>query len=174
MKKSFWKDIREMGMIIGVFLIIQTQICAQSVVPSSSMEPTINPNDRLIINKLATKYKTPNRGDIVVFLKEKKLPLNEYWIKRVIALPNEVVDIENGIVYIDGAPLEEDYTMGTTLTFVEGITFPYAVPEGHYFVMGDNRQNSEDSRLLGAIPEEDISAIGALKIYPFNDIGILE
>lgn len=109
-----------------------------------------------------------------MFLKEKKLPLNEYWIKRVIALPNEVVDIENGIVYIDGVPLEEEYTMGITASFVEGITFPYTVPNEHYFVLGDNRQHSKDSRFLGAIPKEDITAIGALKIYPFNDIGILE
>ena len=174
MKKSFLKDIREIGMIIGVFLLIQTQICAQSIVPTGSMEPTINPNDRLIINKIATKYKTPNRGDIVVFLKEKKLPLNEYWIKRVIALPNEVVDIQNGIVYIDGVPLEEKYTTGITATFAEGITFPYTVPDDHYFLLGDNRQHSKDSRFLGAIPKEDITAIGALKIYPFNDIGILE
>lgn len=94
MKKSFLKDIEELGMVIGVFLIIQSQICAQAVIPSGSMEPTLNVNDRLIINKLATKYKTPNKGDIVVFLKEKKIPFNEYWIKRVIALPNEEVDIK--------------------------------------------------------------------------------
>lgn len=174
MKKSFWKEAKEIGAIIGVFLLIQTQICAQAVIPSSSMKPTLNVNDRLMINKLATKYKTPNKGDIVVFLKEKKIPFNEYWIKRVIALPNEEVDIKNGLVYIDDIPLEEAYAMGVTEELVDGITLPYTVPEGHYFVLGDNREGSRDSREFGAIKEEDITAIGAFKIYPFNDLGVLE
>lgn len=174
MKESSWKDIKEGIAILAVFLFIQTQVCAQSIVPTESMVPTININDRLVINKLATKYKTPSRGDIIVFLKEKKMPLNEYWIKRVIALPNEVVDIKDGQVYIDSIQLEEDYAVGITKAFGDGIIFPYTVPEGHYFVMGDNREHSNDSRAFGAIFEEDITAIGACKIYPFDDLGILK
>ena len=174
MKKSFWKDIREMSLIIGIFLLVQTQICAQARIPSNSMVPTLNVNDRLIINKLATKYKEPDRGDIVVFIKEKKLPFNEYWIKRVIALPNEVVDIKNGRVYIDDIPVQEDYAMGITASFINGITFPYTVPEDHYFLLGDNREGSRDCREFGAVKEDDIIAIGGFKIYPFSDLGVLE
>lgn len=174
MKKQFLKEMKEYIVFLLVIIVIQTQVVAQSLIPSSSMVPTISVNDRLLINRLATKYKAPNRGDIVVFLKEKKFPLNEYWIKRVVAMPNEVVDIQNDKVYIDGIPLEEDYTVGTTEAFGFGITFPYTVPQGHYFVLGDNRENSYDSRGLGAIGEKDITAIGAYKIYPFNDMGVLE
>lgn len=174
MKKSFWKDVREYAIIMLMCILVQTQVFAQSKVPTGSMVPTIDIDNRLIINKIATKYKEPNRGDIIVFLKEKKVLLDEYWIKRVIALPNEVIDIKNGQVYIQGEPLEEDYTIGTTEVFGEGISFPYRVPAGHYFVMGDNREDSYDSRGLGAINKKDIVAIGAFKIYPFSDIGILK
>ncbi len=169
-----WKELRELIMIVGVVVLVQTQICAQSYVPSGSMEPTIHPGDRLIINKLATHYKSVETGDIVVFLKERKFPLNEYWIKRVIGLPGQVVDIREGAVYIDGVVLEEGYTQGETYAILGEVTFPYSVPEGHYFVMGDNRERSRDSRYLGAIPEQDIVAIGGMKIYPFDAIETLK
>lgn len=172
--KKISKDIKECMIIFFIFLFIQSQVFAQSKIPSGSMIPTIHVDDRIIINKLITKFKSPDRGEIIVFLKEKKMLIDEYWIKRVIALPNEVIDIKNGQVYINGNPLEEDYTIGITETFDEGISFPYIVPEGHCFVMGDNRENSSDSRLLGAISKQDIIAIGAFRIYPFNNMGLLE
>lgn len=174
MTQSFWKDIRDVVIIISIFFLIQTQICAHAKIPSSSMEPTLNINDRLIINKVATKYRAPNRGDLVIFIKEKKLPFNEYWIKRVIALPGEVVDIKAGQVYINAIPLEENYTLGLTQPFVNGIAFPYTVPEGSYFLLGDNREYSRDCRAIGAVKKKDIIAIGGVKIYPFHDLGILE
>lgn len=125
---------------------------------------------------MAKNQMTTDRGQtgFTVFLKEKKLPFNEYWIKRVIALPNEVVDIKNGVVDIDDIPLEEAYAMGITESFANGITFPYTVPEGYHFLLGDNREGSRDCREFGAIKEEDIIAIGGFKIYPFSDLGLLE
>ena len=174
MKKSKWRDIIEMGVFFGVCILLNTQVFGVARIPSGSMKPTINIGDVAAINKLATKYEDPSRGDVVVFLRERKLPQNEYWIKRVVALPNETVDIKDGHVYIDGALLEEEYAVGVTRISSYGIAFPYTVPENHYFLMGDNREHSEDSRVIGAINRDDITAIGAFKIYPFNDIGEIE
>ena len=174
MKKSKWRDIIEMGVFFGVCILLNTQVFGVARIPSGSMEPTINIGDVAAINKLATKYEDPSRGDVVVFLRERKLPHNEYWIKRVVGLPNETVDIKDGHVYIDGVVLEEEYTVGDTMLGSDSITFPYTVPENHYFLMGDNREYSKDSRVIGAINRNDITAIGAFKVYPIDDIGVIE
>ena len=174
MKKSKWKGIIEIGMLVGICVLLRTEVFGLAMIPSGSMEPTINIGDSAVINKLATKYEDPSRGDVVVFLKERKLPFNEYWIKRVVGLPNETVDIKDGHVYIDGVVLEEEYTVGDTMLDSDSIKFPYTVPENHYFLMGDNRKYSKDSRVIGAINRDDITAIGAFKVYPFNDIGEIE
>ena len=119
------------------FIIVNARI------PSASMEPTIMTGDRLIGNRLAYINEDPKRGDVVIFL----FPDNEkeYFIKRVIGLPGETVTVRQGQVYINDSeePLDESgYVVSTPL----GDFGPYEVPEGAYFMMGDNRNNSMDSR----------------------------
>lgn len=123
-----------------VALFINNFIIVNATVPSSSMEKTIMTNDRVIGLRLAYRDSDPERGDIVIF----KFPDNEkiLYIKRVIGMPGETVEIHNGEVTIDGEILSEPYLTTTT----EGDFGPYIVPEGHYFMMGDNRNNSADSR----------------------------
>lgn len=123
-----------------VALFINNFIIVNATVPSSSMEKTIMTNDRVIGLRLAYKDKDPERGDIIIF----KYPDNEkiLYIKRVIGMPGETVEIHNGEVTIDGEVLSEPYLTTTT----EGDFGPYIVPEDHYFMMGDNRNNSADSR----------------------------
>lgn len=126
-----------LAFLLDKFIIVNAKI------PSASMEPTIMTGDRLIGNRLAYLKEDPKRGDIVIFL----YPDNEkeYFIKRVIGLPGETVNIRAGKVYIndDTEPLDESaYIVGTPL----GDFGPYKVPEGAYFLMGDNRNNSMDSR----------------------------
>ncbi len=123
-----------------VALFINNFIIVNATVPTSSMEKTIMTNDRVIGLRLAYKSSDPERGDIIIF----KFPDKEsvLYIKRIIGMPGETVEVHDGGVYIDGSLLDEPYLNVTT----EGDFGPYKVPEGHYFMMGDNRNNSADSR----------------------------
>ncbi len=118
-------------------------IIVNAKIPSASMEPTIMTGDRLIGSRLAYKDEDPQRGDVVIFL----FPDNEeeYFIKRVIGLPGETVNIRSGKVYINDSPYPLDES-AYIVTEPLGDFGPYVVPEGAYFMMGDNRNNSLDSR----------------------------
>ncbi len=144
---SLARDILEWVVVIAISatlaFALDKFIIVNAKIPSASMEPTIMTGDRLIGNRLAYLKDTPQRGDVVIFL----YPDNEseYFIKRVIGLPGETVTIRQGKVYINDAtePLDESaYIVATPI----GDFGPYNVPEGAYFMMGDNRNNSMDSR----------------------------
>ena len=115
-------------------------VVLKAEVPTGSMISTIQIDDCLVGNRLAYLFSEPERGDIIIF----PYPDNEKitYIKRVIGLPGETVEIVDGVLYIDGAVYEEDYLNEP----MEGSFGPYTVPVGHYFVMGDNRNHSRDSR----------------------------
>ena len=143
-KKKIGREILEWIGVIGtavlVSLFVNFFIIVNATVPSSSMEKTIMTNDRVIGLRLAYNNNDPVRGDIVIF----KFPDDEdiLYIKRIIGMPGETVEIHDSTVYIDGEPLAEPYLSVVT----EGTYGPYVVPEGHYFMLGDNRNNSADSR----------------------------
>ena len=143
-KKKIGREIIEWVGVIGtavlVSLFVNFFIIVNATVPSSSMEKTIMTNDRVIGLRLAYNNHDPERGDIVIF----KFPDNEeiLYIKRIIGMPGETILIKEGTVFIDGEPLSEPYLSVVT----EGEYGPYEVPEGHYFMLGDNRNNSADSR----------------------------
>ena len=143
------------ALFVDNFLIVNAQI------PSGSMENTIMTHDRLIGFRFAYWFDEPQRGDIILF--EYPVDEKQIYIKRVIGLPGETVEIRNGHVYIDGSeePLEENYLKETWTWENDGYTFK--VPEGCYFVLGDNRNDSEDGRFwaniaikegLASTPEE--------------------
>ncbi len=130
--------------VLAVILayIINHVLIANAVVPTGSMETIVMPGDRLIINRLSYKFGDPERGDIVMF----KFPDDETqdYLKRIIGLPGETVTIIDGLVYIDDAtePLYEPYLKDAP----RGTYGPFEVPEGCYFMMGDNRNISDDAR----------------------------
>ncbi|MBQ7464005.1 MAG: signal peptidase I [Lachnospiraceae bacterium] len=143
-KKEIIREILEwIGVIaaaIIISLLVNTFIIVNATVPSSSMEKTIMAHDRIIGSRLSYLFGDPQRGDIVIF----KNPDNEdvLYIKRLIGLPGETVEIRDNMVLINGQKLFEPYLQ----VEMQGEFGPYEVPEGHYFMMGDNRNDSADSR----------------------------
>lgn len=166
--KGLIKDI----LIALVIVVIVTAIIKPTIVKEHSMDPTLQENNYLLINKLAYKVGEEQRGDIIVFESELEGEdgENRLLIKRIIGLPGETIRIQDGEVYINGTMLEEDYLNdGTT----SGEVIDYVVPEGHFFVMGDNRLVSIDSRSesVGCVPEDAIMGKAFVRLYPFNEIG---
>ncbi len=148
------------AVLIHLFLAQATRVYGQS------MEPTLGSNDRVIIEKLSYRFHPPRRGDIVVVvLSERSQPL----IKRIVGLPGETIAIRNGQVFINGKPLDEPYLKGPTYGFLP----PTRIPAMHYFVLGDNRNASSDSRTFGPIPRESIKGRALFRYWPPHKVGIL-
>lgn len=163
---SWAKDIL-IAVIIAIF--IRQFVLAHTVIPTGSMIPTIQIDDHVIVNKLSYRFSDPKRGDIIVFHEGIDL------IKRVIGLPGEEIDLRDGKVFINGEPLKEDYLNEPMDTDIQGVLdFPYKIPEGTYFVMGDNRNVSQDSRYIGPISKDKIFAKAGLRIWPLESLGFLE
>jgi signal peptidase I len=139
-----WVEVIVVAVVLALF--IDNVIIINATIPSGSMEKTIMTGDRIIGARFLYWFNDPARGDIVVFkypIDEAK-GLNTKFIKRVIGLPGETVEIKDGAVYIDGDKLEEDYINGTWV--VENDGYRFDVPEDHYLMLGDNRNNSSDAR----------------------------
>ena len=145
-KKSIIKEIRDYVFVIvlafALAFLMNKFVYANAEVPTGSMIPIVQPGDRLIVNRLAYLFEEPQRGDIVMFI----YPDNEKdnYLKRIIGLPGEKVEIRDGLVYINDSkkPLSEPYLNDPP----NGDFGPYNVPEGCYFMLGDNRDISQDSR----------------------------
>ena len=158
-------------MLSLIFLVI-TFFIRPVTVSGPSMEPTLHNGDRLFVYSLGY---TPRHGDIVVV----GTPDNslEPIIKRVIAVENQTVDIDydKGIVMIDGEVIEEDYISGMSVPADNEIDYPYTVPSGHVFVMGDLRDESRDSRCktVGTIDENRIVGKAVVRFYPFSSFTVI-
>lgn len=186
--------LAELGRTITLSIVlalgIRTFVAEARWIPSGSMEPTLHgsPNqweaDKIIVDKLSYKFSNPQRGDIVVFLPTKELKRENYqdaFIKRIIGLPGEKVEIKNGKVYINDRPLAEDkYLSPSQRTLIDVCTSgpqppfllkPAIVPPNSYLVLGDNRNSSYDSRCWGVVPRENIIGRAILRFWPLDHIG---
>ncbi len=166
---KFWKEVFSWAkIIIGAFIvafILSNFVIVNARVPSGSMISTINENDKVIGFRLAYLFSDPKRGDIVMF----DSPVEDkIYIKRVIGLPGDTVEIRDNTVYINGELLEEDYVKNEW-TNAPG-TNTYEVPEDCYFMMGDNRNASADSRVWGVIKKDAIIAKAIFRYYPSIDM----
>ena len=167
-KKSLWKELWEyvkmILFVVIVVLVVDNFLLINAVIPSESMENTIMTGDRIFGNRLAYLFDDPERFDIVIF----KYPDDESqrFIKRVIGLPGETVEIREGKVYINGSdtPLDDSFTPETPV----GNFGPYTIPEGCYFMLGDNRNNSRDSRMWDNpyVKKEKILGKAVLRYFP--------
>lgn len=162
---SFLKDIA-LGVIL--WLLITTFVGEARQIPSASMEPTILIGDRIWTDKLFLRLGEIKRGDIVVFTPP--IPSDYPYIKRVIGLPGETVEVKNGQVFIDGLPLREPY-IAEAPRYTWG---PEKVPQGKYLVLGDNRNYSNDGHAWGFLEREKISARAVFRFWPFDRAGLLK
>jgi len=164
------------GGALLVALLVRTFFIQAFWIPSDSMEPTLHKGDRVLVNKLSYKLHDVHRGDVIVFKRpDAARSANpdddiEDLIKRVIGLPGDTIETVDGVININGDPLPEPYLPEGTRSDSPPVE-RQVVPEGHYFVMGDNRGNSQDSRYFGPIEEGLIVGRAFVRIYPLGDIG---
>lgn len=180
---SFIKSLLEWVLVLviafGASMLIRTFVVSPYVVPTGSMESTILVGDNVLAQKVTLELgRGVSTGDIVVFNNPDASSGHDVLVKRVIAQAGQVVDLRGGVVYVDGKPLDEPYTQGKSYpldTQAPGVSvsFPYTVPEGSVWVMGDNRENSADSRYFGAVPQHDLIGVVFFRYWPFDRIGAM-
>lgn len=172
--KEIFSTILYILIVLAVTYLVITFVGQRTQVKGSSMEPTLSDNDNLIVDKISYRFKDPQRFDIIVF--PFQYEENTYYIKRIIGMPGETVFIdEEGTIYIDGEVLAESYGSEIMLSAGragESVT----LEEDEYFVLGDNRNNSSDSRdpSVGNIHRDKIIGKTWIRIWPLNKLGILK
>ena len=178
-KRSTKRAALEWGILIAVAIliaiVIKTFLFQAFYIPSESMVPTLEVGDRVLVNKLSYRLHDVHRGDVVVFERPPAAATpgdDSDLIKRVIALPNETIEGRNGRVYIDGKRLAEPYLPKGTISDFNGMP-PFKVPPDTYWVMGDNRQNSRDSRFFGPVPTDLIVGRAFLRVWPVRALSLL-
>lgn len=156
-------------------LLIRTFVAEPRYIPSDSMLPTLEKGDRLVVEKISDRFHPPTTGDIIVFEPPEKLQVLGYakdqaFIKRVIGEPGQIVAIANHQVYLNGEPLKENYIAEAPAYQLGAMQ----VPEGEFFVMGDNRNDSNDSHVWGFLPRKNIIGRARFRFWPLNRIGFVE
>lgn len=198
-KNAVFKEIGEWIITFaGAFLIVMllnTKVFATTQVRQSSMQDTLIEGQHLLVERVSYVFKNPSHGDIIVFIessnpknyieeikifltdvKEVFKPVSEKsnirLVKRIIGIPGDEVNIKDGSVFINGKKMDEPYTKGETSTM--DMKFPVKVPAGKYFVMGDNREVSKDSRSFGFIERSRIEGRAVFRFWPINKAGGLK
>lgn len=160
-------------------LLVRSYIVEPYIIPSESMDPTIEVGDMVLGEKISLKTEAPKQGDIVFFKNPDSNSSHGVLVKRVVAVGGQTVDLRNGKVYIDGEEEKNEHVHGMSMPLAQeyletDVAFPYTVPDGCIWVMGDNRENSLDSRSFGAIPVDTVYAESWIRYWPFNRIGTVD
>lgn len=172
--------LRELGgwilyilIIIGLTYLIITFVGQRTRVSGSSMETTLHNGDNLIVDKLSYRFRDPKRYDIIVF--PYKYEENTYYIKRIIGMPGETLQIKDGYVYIDGERLTSDIYGNERIKDPQTAEDPVTLGKDEYFVMGDNRNHSMDSRdpSVGVLKRSNLIGRAWVRIYPFDNVGVI-
>lgn len=166
MMKKIIRIILEYGSIIAIVIVIRVFIATPIEVTGRSMETTLYDNDIMILNIIGYRIKAVKRFDIVV-IKDQR----DYLIKRVIGLPGEIVEYKDNILYINNKSVDDIIAYSTSDFSTTELTDNGVIPEDKYFVLGDNRNNSTDSRIIGLIDKEQIIGKTNLIIFPFKHFG---
>lgn len=172
LRRELMEDVIMVLVVLVVVFLIKNFVLINAVIPSGSMENTIMTGDRVFGNRLTYRFGDPERGDIAIF----RYPddESELYIKRVMGLPGDTIEIKDGLLYLNNSeePLAEPYLK----EIPTGDFGPYQVPEGCYFMLGDNRNKSNDSRMWENtyVTRENVLAKAVFRYYPFDKIGTIE
>ena len=174
---SLWVEtLQTLGLSLLMAFGIRQFVAEARVVPTGSMQPTIEINDRLFVEKVSYRFQDPARGDIIVFQAPQKAleaansTTKDAYLKRIVGLPGETIEVKDGKVYVNGTALEENYIKAPPL-YTWG---PQAVPADHYLVLGDNRNGSSDGHVWGFLSEDTIIGKATVRFWPLNRIGGLD
>lgn len=169
-----WVFVFVLAVLLAVF--VRTYVAQTFFIPSASMEPTLNIGDRILVSKLSTEVESVHIGEILVFKRppgEEQAcggPIVPYLVKRVIGLPGDHLTSVGNTVYVNGVPLDQSWSHFTPLGTGIGNVI---VPKNHYFMMGDNRSISCDSRYWGTLPANLVVGEAVLRFWPFSHLGFL-
>ena len=170
--ENFFTELLKFILIVAAIVLpIRLFVAQPFIVSGASMDPTFHNGQYLIVDELSYRFQAPDRGDVIIF--RPPLAPREYYIKRIIGLPNETVSINGNVVTITK-------TDGTTLSLSEpyvanhgnGSTQDHTLKDGEYFVMGDNRPESSDSRVWGPLPRDHIIGRAFVRLLPLDSFGI--
>jgi signal peptidase I len=170
--QKWGENIQILILALGLALTIRTFVAEPRYIPSESMIPTLEVGDRLIVEKLSYLGHLPRRGDIIVFAPPPQLQAQGYlgdqaFIKRVIGLPGDTIEIKDGHVFVDGGLQTESYIAEPPNYLMS----PMVVPPAQLFVMGDNRNNSNDSHVWGFLPQANIVGHACFRFWPLERFG---
>ncbi len=157
---------------VAIAVVIRLFIAEPRFIPSNSMDPTLHIGDRLLIEKVSYRFHGPHYGDIIVFEPPPQLQAIGYrrdqaFIKRIIGLPGDTITVHQGRVYRNNQPLEESYILAAPTYEMQAVT----IPEDTLFVMGDNRNDSNDSHIWGFLPMDNVIGHATLRFWPLGDLG---
>ena len=171
----FFSFIIAVVVVLAGAWLLRTFVVEPFQVPSGSMEETIMTGDMIFAEKISYHFDEPEQGDIVVF-SDPQIP-SRILVKRVIATEGQTVDLEDGVVYVDGVAQHEPYVLGESYPLSTAsnvsISYPYTIPEGSLWVMGDNRENSSDSRYFGPVKNSTVFGKALVVYWPLDRIGLL-
>ncbi len=176
-EKSIFKElfgwVLYLLIVVGLTYLILTYVGQRTRVSGHSMETTLSNGDNLIVDKLSYRFRDPKRFDIIVF--PYKYEENTYYIKRIIGLPGETVQVADGYAYIDGELLESDIYGAEPMDNAGIADTPITLGEEEYFVLGDNRNHSSDSRdpSVGILTRDDLLGRAWIRIFPFDHMGVI-
>jgi signal peptidase I len=164
-----WRAILEivqaLALAVVISVVLNLFVVQVTEVRQQSMKPTLEQNDRVLVSKLDYRFGSPQRSDMIVFnppVPDATIP----YVKRVIAVGGDVIDLRNGNVFVNGQQVEIPEAHGATQPQAPQIVYPFTVPAGHVFVMGDNRTFSSDSRTFGPVPVGNIIGKVILRFWP--------
>lgn len=179
-KSESWEWIKAVAVALILAIVIRGFFFAPIVVDGQSMMPTLEHNDRMIVNKIGYNISEPDRFDIIVF----HAPQNKDYIKRVIGVPGDTIRYEDDVLYLNGDAVDEAYlddykAASTSRPFtgdfdLEDVTGYDTVPDDHFFVLGDNRQHSKDSRHIGFVHEDEIVGKANMVFWPMGDFRLVD